>query len=370
MRFGPIILSLLLLCAGSAEARVRMTGDLPRRDGRPLVDLPGLETEYGVVRTSEGVRLRTILTRPEGATGRLPAIFIAQWVSCSSIDFRADRDNLVKSLATRAGMVMLRVERSGSGDSEGVPCEQLDYDTEIRHYREALDQLARHAWVDPDRIVIHGISLGTTTAPFIAEGRRVAGLLVQGSGAYTYLERMINFDRIHLERSGRYPPETWHDEMARRIAFHHEYLIRGRTPAEIAAARPELAGVWASILGAEPGSHYGRPFAWHQQAARRNFAGSWAAVEAPVMVVYGSFDQFEPRGTHALIVDIVNRRRPGTATLVGLQGADHDLVFYPNVLAAYAREGGEQRPEAFLGPAIEWLRRVTGLAPAASPPPA
>ena len=48
-----------------------------------------------------------------------------------------------------------------------------------------------------------------------------------------------------------------------------------------------------------------------------------------MLVVYGSFDQFEPRGTHALIVDIVNRARPGTAEIRGLQGADHDLVFYP-----------------------------------------
>ena len=90
MRFGLMLLVAAGL-SGAAEARVRMTGDLPRRDARPLEDLAGLETEYGVVRTSEGVRLRTILTRPEGASGRLPAIFIAQWVSCGSIEFRAGR---------------------------------------------------------------------------------------------------------------------------------------------------------------------------------------------------------------------------------------------------------------------------------------
>ncbi len=364
MRFGLTML-LLLVVAGAVEARVRMTGDLPRRDGRPLEDLAGLETEYGAVRTSDGTRLRTILTRPEGASGRLPVIFIAQWVSCGSIEFRPGRETLPRLLAQRSGMAMIRVDRSGSGDSEGAPCSALDYDTEVRHYREALDRLARHPWIDPDRIVIHGISLGTTTAPFIAAGRRVAGLLVQGGGAFSYLERMINFDRLCLERSGRYPPETWQDEMIRRIAFHQDYLIGGRTPAEIAAARPELAGVWASINGAEPDSHYGRPFAWHQQAARRNFAASWARIDAPVMVVHGGFDQFEPRASHRLIVDIVNRAHPGSAVLHDIPQASHDLQIFPTEAAAFAGEGGEDRPELFLDPAIAWLRRVTGLSHAA-----
>src|SRR5690349_22103231 len=60
---------------------------------------------------------------------------------------------------------------SGTGDSEGPGCDRLDYDTEVRHYREAFDQLARHPWIDPGRIVIFGSSLGSITAPFIAEGK-------------------------------------------------------------------------------------------------------------------------------------------------------------------------------------------------------
>src|SRR5688572_27431258 len=232
------LLAILLLClAVETRATVRLVGDLPRRDDAPLRAIAGLETEYGAVRTSEDVRLRTILTRPAGASGPLPALFIAQWVSCGTIDFNPERSSLLRELATRSGLVMVRVERSGTGDSEGVPCARLDYDTEVRHYREALDQVSRHAWVDPERIVIHGISLGATTAPLIAEGRRVAGLIVQGGGALTYLERMIQFDRIFLERSGGYRPEQIHGEMLRRIRFHQEYLVGGRMPVEVEADR-------------------------------------------------------------------------------------------------------------------------------------
>lgn len=360
MRFICLLLSLLLL-SSPASARVAMTGDLPRRDDRPLQDVAGLETEYGLIRTSEGTRLRTILTRPERADARLPAIMLTQWVSCGSVDFSAERPSQLRELAVQSGMVLIRVERSGSGDSEGVACEALDYDTEVRHYREALAQLRHHRWVDPRQIFLYGSSLGSTTAPLVAQGFDVAGILVQGGGAETYLERMINFDRLYLERSGGYSPEQIHGEMLRRIPFHYDYLVRGLSPQEIEAERPELRGVWASIRGAEPQAHYGRPFAWHQQAAQKNFLEAWSRIEAPVLVLYGEYDQFEMREGHRLIADTVNRLRPGTATFVEIAGADHSLISYPSAEAAYRDEGGERRPELFLEPVLGWLRRVAGV---------
>ena len=353
-----LIIFLLASLAAEASASVRLVGDLPRRDGAPLRTAPGLQAEYGMVRTSEGTRLRTILTRPTGAQGPLPALFIVQWVSCGTIDFDPEGAGALAALARRSGMAMIRVERSGTGDSEGVPCSALDYDTELRHYREALDRLSRHPWIDAGRIVVHGISLGAMTAPLVAQGRPVAGLLVQGGGALTYLERMIQFDRIFLERSGRYRPGQIHDEMLRRINFHQVYLGEGRTPSEVEAQHPRLRGVWASIRGAGEGDHYGRPFAWHQQAARRDFLGAWARMEAPVMVVYGEYDQFETRHGHALIAETVDRLRPGEATFLEIAGADHNLVRYPSAEAAYREEGGERRVDLFVDPALAWLRRV------------
>jgi predicted acyl esterase len=131
-----MLMRLMLVAAmyniGAAEAQMaRLVGDLPRKEAKPLQALPGLETEYGSVRTSEGVRLRTILTRPAGATKRLPAIFLTQWVSCGTIDFKAGREGLLPDLAARSGMVLIRVERAGTGNSEGPACSELDYETEV-----------------------------------------------------------------------------------------------------------------------------------------------------------------------------------------------------------------------------------------------
>jgi pimeloyl-ACP methyl ester carboxylesterase len=355
-----LFLLVLLALPESAFAQARLVGELPRKGNKPLVALPGLETEYGAVRTSEGVRLRTILTRPAGTRTRLPAIFLAQWVSCGSLDFAADRQNELRLIADRSGMILVRVERSGTGDSEGVACSELDYDTELRHYREAFDQVARHPWVDPSQIIIFGSSLGSTTAPLIAQGKKVAGIAVQGGGALTYLERMIHFDRIYLERSGKYAPSQIHEEMIRRIPFHFEYLVNGKTPEQIERERPDLKGVWASIRGgAEAPPHYGRPYAWHQQAARHDFLEAWTRVEAPVLVIYGEYDQFETRHGHRLIADTINKLRPGTATFIEIPKADHSIDLYASAEDAYADRNGTVRRELLAQPIVEWAKSIT-----------
>lgn len=360
MRF--IVSLLLLACSAGAAAQARIVGDLPRKADKALIALPGLETEYGVIRTSEGTRLRSILTRPSGVRGRLPAIMLTQWVSCGSLDFAADRQNFMRDIAEQSGMVFVRIERSGEGDSEGVPCSQLDYDTEVRHYREALAQISGHWWIDPNAIVIFGNSLGSTTAPLVAEGNRVAGVAVQGGGAVTYLERMINFDRIFLERSGKYAPAQIHAEMMRRIPFHVEYLVNGKTPEQIEQERPDLKGVWASIRGgAEAPPHYGRPYAWHQQAAKKNFLEAWTRVTAPVLVIHGEYDQFEPRHGHELIVDTLNKLRPGSATFIEVPKADHEIELYASADDAYAYRNPTVDRALLVRPIIDWARRVTGL---------
>jgi len=358
MRHIILACALMITAACGAHGEARLVGDLPRRGGAPLQDIAGLDTEYGEVRTSEGTPLRTILTRPAGATRKLPGIFLTQWVSCDSIDFRADRPSQLRELARRSGLVFVRVERSGTGDSEGVPCSKLDYDTEVRHYREALDQLTHHPWVDPNRIIIMGSSLGSTTAPLVAQGRKLAGIVVQGGGAETYLERMINFDRLYLERSGAYRPDQIQAEMLRRIPFLYEYLVRGRTPQQVETEHPEFKGVAASIRGLEADNHYGRPFAWHQQAAKQDFLAAWMKIDAPVLVLYGEFDQFEMRAGHQLIAETINGLRPGTATFVEIPHASHDLVWYPDARAAYREQGGKADPDTFLTPVLAWLRKV------------
>jgi pimeloyl-ACP methyl ester carboxylesterase len=335
---------------------------------RPLEDVPGLESLYDVVTTPDGARLRTIVTRPSGHEGPLPVLFFTQWVSCGSLEFtgRGLSLEILEVLARRSGAALVRVERAGAGDSEGPDCHELDYDTEVAHYRHALDAtLARHEWLDRNRLVIYGSSLGATVAPLVAQGRPLAGVMVQGGGAVTYLERMISFDRQQLERSG-VPPEEIHERMRRQIPFHVEYLLRGRDPDSIAKDGAEMAAARAAIRGLGDGEHYGRPYAWHRQAAGHDFLEAWTTLDAPVLVIFGEYDQFEARHGHELIARVVNARHPGRATFVPIPRMDHEGDVYDTIEDAYAWErqvSGPPEAAALLqaGPMLRWLRDVAGV---------
>jgi pimeloyl-ACP methyl ester carboxylesterase len=336
---------------------------------RAYENVPGLDSFYDLVTTTDGARLRTIVTRPTGGGGRpLPVIFFTQWVSCGSLEFSRGglALEILKTLAQQSGAALIRVERAGTGDSEGPACHELDYDTEVAHYRDALDAtLARYDWLDRDRLVVYGSSLGATAAPLVAQGRKLAGVMVQGGGAVTYLERMINFDRQQLERTG-VPFADIHARMSRQIPFQVEYLLRGRDPDEIAKDNAEMAAARTSIRGLGDGEHYGRPYAWHRQAARRNFLEAWTSIDAPVLVLFGEFDQFEGRHGHELIARAVNRTHPGRATFIEIPHMDHEGDVYDTAEDAYVWErqvSGPPNAAAQLqaGPMLRWLREVAGF---------
>ena len=368
-----------------ADGDRRMTLTVTRGDARrtvsftppprPLENVAGLDSLYDVVTTSDGVRLRTIVTRPTASTGRLPVIFFTQWVSCGSLEFNGGglSREILKQLALESGAALVRVERAGSGDSEGPACHELDYDTELAHYREALEAtLARHAWLDSNRLIVYGSSLGATMAPLVAQGRKVAGLMVQGGGAITYLERMIAFDRQQLERTD-VPVDEIHERMLRQIAFHVEYLVRGRDPDEIARDSSEMAAARASIRGLGDGEHYGRPYDWHRQATRHDFLAAWSSIDAPVLVIYGEYDQFESRHGHELIAETVNRQLPGRATFLPIPRMDHEGDVYDTIVDAYAWERPVSGPPAAVarlqtGPMLRWLHGVAGVPPPAPAP--
>ena len=352
---GGVALELAIVRDGRRET-VRYTPP-----ARPFEPLAGLEALHGVLRTEDGARLRTILTRPSGATGPLPAIFFVQWVGCDTVQFYGDGPWVVlfRTLAERSGLAMIRVERSANGDSEGPGCHALDYETELAHYRQAYEVLVRHPWIDGTRVVVVGNSLGSTLTPLVAAGKPVAGVAVTAGGGLTYFERMVGFDRLQLSRPGRDPAQV-HEALVRQIRFHSHYLLERRSPEQIEQDHPDLRGTWASIVGTGDGTHYGRPYAFHQQAAARNFLGAWAGIEAPALVVHNEFDQYETRRGAEVIVETVNRLRPGTAELVVMPRLNHSFFRYPTRDAALAggREGREPAGEEAALVVLDWLERV------------
>jgi len=325
-------------------------------------EVAGADSFETEVTASDGAVLKARITLPEGdATPRHPLFFV-QWVSCGSLQFPPDSISSLAMLVRESGLALVRVERSAVRN--GPECEELDFDTELAHYRDAFSALLDDPRIDPEKVYFYGSSLGSNTAPLLAadlaaDGVNVAGIVVQGGGGVTYLERMLAFEQHYLERQPeRFAPEDRHQEFLDRSRFQYEYLVRGRHPDDIAGDSADMQRVRNDILGLDEDKHYGRPFSWHQQLARHNFLAAWAAIEAPVLVIFGEYDQFESRHGHQLIVDTVNRLRPGTATYVERKGIDHNDRRYENIEDAYAFRDGVREYRQTADIILDWLGSI------------
>lgn len=322
---------------------------------------PNIDTSYGTLTLRDGVKLQTIVTKPAAATGRLPAVLFVQWLSCDSIAISDDpRDGwsaMLKSIVRRSNALVWRTEKRGVGASEGK-CATMDYDTELNDHRQALAQLRTRDDIDPNRIVIFGGSIGGTYAPLLAADQRVAGVMIWGAGATTWAERMLKFERNALELGGT-PPAQLAREMTLRIQFFEKYLIRGQVPSQIAAADADVGAVWSRIVGTSGDGQYGRPFAFHQQAQKADWASAWSRVNAPVLALYGEYDWFESHDATTLITRIVNAKTPGRGTFAEIPRMNHHFSQFPNAAAAYAEKDGQVNPEPAVSVMLAWLQKIS-----------
>lgn len=315
----------------------------------PFERFPGIEVAYTQIANPRGPRQRAILTRPERASGRLPAVLFVPWLSCDSVEAPLGAspgiDLLLSRIATESGWVMLRVDKPGVGDSEGV-CADTDLDTEIDGSRAALAFLRAHPWVDSSRIVIMGQSFSGAFLPRVAGSHPIAGYIFVNSWARTWMERLIEFERFQLEAGGMAPGDV--SEHVRRLSeLYALFLEQKKTPAQVLADRPHLSSVWAD----EPAHQYGRSAAFHQQLQEINPARLWARVSAPTLVMWSDADIVMHRSDHERIAALVNRNRDGAARLVIVPGADHGL-------AARAADGTRVLPEVVPRTVLEFLHAL------------
>ena len=147
--------------------------------------LPHTTFDYGHVTLADGIRLRTIVSRPMKADRPAPAVLFLQGGGCSSIDVPwADGSTgplgLIHAIASR-GFVTMRVDKPGAGDSEGPPCAETGFREELAGYQMALRALLADPAVDKSRVFLLGLSLGGFFAPLLARDVPVAGISAYGT---------------------------------------------------------------------------------------------------------------------------------------------------------------------------------------------
>lgn len=324
----------------------------------PRENEAGIESRYTSVVTEFGDRVRLLVTRPAGASGRLPAIVFVPWLSCSSVELSIPTSLIgVRSVIfglTRAGYAVWRVEKPGVGDSDGPDCSELDYDREVAAYRAGYREAVRASDVDSSAVFLFGHSLGGSIAPQLALERAPAGIVVAGTYARSWFEHAVGFERRRLQHAGRAPAAI--DAEIRALSlFYSKYLLEERTPQEIVRQHPELAAVWYD----GPYHQFGRPVRFYHQVQRARVATAWERLSVPALVLFGEYDTSMSREDHELIRDIVNRRAPELARFQVLPKTDHSLVLYDSFEQALQQRGGAPSP-ATLDAIRSWLGAIRG----------
>jgi dienelactone hydrolase len=257
--------------------------------------LPNTKFDYSHVTLPDGMRLRTIVSRPMNTERPAPAVLFLQGGGCSSIDVPwAGNTNpyaLISSIALR-GFVTMRVDKPGAGDSEGPPCAETGFREELAGYQAALRALMADPAVDKDRVFLLGLSLGGFFAPLLARDVPVKGISAYGTIAFT------------------------------------------------------------------PTAYPGRGDRFFREIAAIDILAAWAAVDARVQLLHGTYDAVSTASDHAKIAAIVNGVHPGRAEHQEFEQLDHCFTRQKTPEAGRDNCGGGEATTSVNEAVLEFIGRL------------
>jgi pimeloyl-ACP methyl ester carboxylesterase len=302
---------------------------------------------YDWVTNSQGQKIRTFVTKPKSASGKVPAIFFVGWLSCDSVEYPDGETDgfgtIFWRLIEQSGFATMRMDKPGAGESQGN-CAKTDFPTELDSYRAAFDSISKYPFVDQSAVFVVGLSNGGGTAPLSAGQHPVRGYIAASSWGRTWYEHMLENERVRVTMDKKLSAAEINDSMRAFTDFYSLYLIHRMTPGEIIAKHPEWKGLWYDA----PDGQYGRPAAFYQQLQNLNLGKVWQEVNTPVLVLHGTADTIMSPSDSRAISDIVNRAHPGHATYADIQDADHLLAVHNKL-------------EEHVVPAmIDWMRKQLG----------
>jgi uncharacterized protein len=315
----------------------------------------GVSTRYDRVVVDNSLR-RAILTVPTGARSPLPAVLIIGGIGCFSVDVATNAQDAYLHLSrdlARAGVATVRIEKSGVGDSQGPPCASVDFDSEVRGYASALAWMRTNPSIDPKRIFLFGHSIGSVIAPRLARDGGVAGLIVAEAVGRDWPEYEIRNLRRDLELAGSSPAEI-DAALIEKASCMQLYMIQGQ-PESVVESRMPPCKTHDSVYPVAQG--------YISEVAQINAIEPWMKLGLPVLAIYGTSDFETEIADHQRIVDVVNAGRPGSATVVTIDGMSHFLGKAVTPAAAYADYGKrvEEYDSRLSDAVVGWLRERAGL---------
>src|SRR6266481_3214615 len=279
---------------------------------------------YGWAQDNAGHKLRTFVTRPKNATGKIPVIFFVGWLSCDSVEYpQGETDGfgaIFWRLIDHSGYATVRMDKPGVGESQG-DCAHTDFNTELSGYQSAFETMLKYDFIDPSRVFVLGLSNGGGTSPLIPRQHPVRGYIAASSWGRTWYEHRLDLERRRLMEEGKLPADV-NTSVKAFVEFYTLYLMKGMTPGKIISQHPE----WKSLWYDSPDGQYGRPAAFYQQLQTLNLGEAWQQVNEPVLVIRGTADNIMSRADSEAIARIVNQVHPGHARYLQIDDMTHGFA--------------------------------------------
>jgi pimeloyl-ACP methyl ester carboxylesterase len=341
-----------------ARGAERLTKTLTMLE-RPRERNDAFETLYDSVE-SMGKRLRVILTKPK-EQGKHPALMLIGGLGSFSIDNPFGGNDPYQQIAyefTRKGYVTMRVDKPGCGDSEGGPWSEIDFQTELDGYRQALKALKARDFVDAENVFVFGHSMGGIMGPLLVAENPVRGIAVYGTVARTWPEYTLENTRRQMELGGE-DFASIEEAVKTQTKLLTHLLLEKQTPKEIGEKHPGLKEDLDQMV--PDGTHFfGAHLSFFQQLAGINVAESWQKVRAEVLALWGKADFVASQEDHALITRLVNQYKPGRGTFLALDNLDHNMSKAATQAESMQRQGqpGEFNP-VIITKLLEWAQTKT-----------
>ena len=319
-----------------------------------------------------GGQLRVIINKPESEE-KMPALLFIPGYTCSSIDNLSDNHpyKRIIDVFAKAGFVTLRVEKSGLGDSRNTPeCESCDLLDEIENFQVGLDKLKSLPYVDSNRVIIFGHSMGGIVAPALSAKNSVAGVIVYGTTAKSWFEYQIEMYRTQNLLAGMDPLE-YEKSIVDQYDLVYRFFVKGESLADLAQNPNVDSLLRTQWMYDGQGRIFSRNAEYWRQIQSMNHLEHWKNTKAKVLVLFGESDfQAFSLADHQQIVRTVNYYSPGNALLLSFPQTDHYFAKSGTMQEAYDKFVNQQYLELFdaynfeVGSsALAWSLEVIGKGP-------
>ncbi len=321
-------------------------------------------TDYEVIYDAagaEGERVRTIITKPTG-DGKHPAILFIQGLGPMSVEFAGPnaRHPFKRFFDefTKAGYVVMRAERVGIGDSDGIDPTQTMTAADVKSFGAALKKLKTYDYVDANSVFVLTHASGGSIVPRVVEAAPVKGVITYAVNTRPWNECALEAAkrRWELELLDKPEIESKSEKMTR---FMKLCYLEKKSPADVVAQNPDLKEFVAEFVQNDAmidGIHY----RFYQDLVSFNAVEAWKKVDTNVLALWGEADFIAARKDSEMVVEIVNAAHPGKATFTAIKGIDHVYSKAEDAEEAFLAGFGGDFNKIIVETADAWMKKLIG----------